>query len=75
VDVEDLRKLIAGSEQRRIICVGHEPNLTTAMLTFTNMHTDGAIELKKGGCYGLRFFDDGPAHLEWMLPPRVLRRR
>ncbi len=73
--VEDLRTLVTASEARRIICVGHEPNLSTTMLAVTKMRSEGAIELKKGGCYGLRLFADGSARLEWMLPPRVLRRR
>ena len=38
-------------------------------------HSDSPIELKKGGCYGLRLTADGNAHLEWMLPPRAMRRR
>ena len=73
--VDDVRALISGSEAQRIICVGHEPNLSTVMLAVTGMSSDGGVELKKGGCYGLRFFDDGTAKLEWMLPPRTLRRR
>jgi phosphohistidine phosphatase SixA len=73
--VDGVRALIDGSEARRIICVGHEPNLSTTMLAVTKMSSDGAIELKKGGCYGIRMFADGTAQLEWMLPPRVLRRR
>jgi len=72
--VDDFRALIDGSEARRIICVGHEPNLSTTMLGVTKMSSDGVIELKKGGCYGIRMFGDGVAQLEWMLPPRVLRR-
>ena len=72
--VDDFRALIAASETRRIICVGHEPNLSTAMLALTKMSSDGTIELKKGGCYAVRMFGDGSAQLEWMLPPRVLRR-
>jgi phosphohistidine phosphatase len=73
--LEDFRSLVATSKARRIICVGHEPNLSMTMLALTMMSADGVIELKKGGCYGLRQFADGSAHLEWMLPPRVLRRR
>ncbi|HEX9459810.1 MAG TPA: phosphoglycerate mutase family protein [Thermoanaerobaculia bacterium] len=72
---DDFRALINSSESRRIIFVGHESDLSTAMLALTKMSADGPIELKKGGCYGLRVFDDGTACLEWMLPPRVLRRR
>jgi len=73
--VDDFRALVDGSEARRIICVGHEPNLSKAMLAVTKMSSDGAIELKKGGCYGIRIFAGGAAQLEWMLPPRVLRRK
>jgi phosphohistidine phosphatase len=71
--VDDVRALIAGSEARRIICVGHEPNLSKAMLALRKISAAGAIELKKGGCYGVRMCADGSAQLEWMLPPRVLR--
>jgi phosphohistidine phosphatase len=73
--VEDFLTLVTSSEARRIICVGHEPNLSMTMLALTMLSSDGNVELKKGGCYGLRLFDDGRARLEWMLPPRVLRRR
>jgi phosphohistidine phosphatase len=73
--IDDFRTLVDGSEARRIICAGHEPNLSKTMLAVTKMRSDGAIELKKGGCYGIRVFADGSAQLEWMLPPRVLRRR
>ncbi|HEX7678938.1 MAG TPA: phosphoglycerate mutase family protein [Thermoanaerobaculia bacterium] len=73
--VDAFRTRIKSSEARRIIFVGHESDLSTAMLALTKMSADGPIELKKGGCYGLRMFDDGSACLEWMLPPRVLRRR
>lgn len=73
--VEDVRALVAGSEASRIICVGHESDLSKAMLGLTKMSAEGPIELKKGGCYGVRMFADGSACLEWMLPPRVLRRR
>ena len=59
--------------ERRAICVGHEPGLSELMLAITRMHADRAIELKKGGCYGIRIAEDGAAQLEWMLPPRALR--
>jgi phosphohistidine phosphatase len=58
---------------RRAILVGHEPTLTRFMLGLTRMKSD-ALELKKGGCYGIRVDAQGAAHLEWMLPPRVTRR-
>jgi phosphohistidine phosphatase len=74
-DTDDIRALITSSEAQHIICVGHEPTLSAAMLAITKMSSDGAIELRKGGCYGVRLLADGSARLEWMLRPRVLRRR
>jgi phosphohistidine phosphatase len=73
--VDDFRALVDGSQARRIIFVGHEPNLTKMMLAMTKMRSEGEIELQKGGCYGIRISAGGAAQLEWMLPPRYLRRR
>ncbi|MEO8034180.1 MAG: phosphoglycerate mutase family protein [Acidobacteriota bacterium] len=70
----DARTLILTSETKRLICVGHEPGLSALMLLMTNMQATEGIELKKGGCYGLRVQRDGKASVEWMLPPRFLRR-
>ena len=67
------RELVAGITVRRAILVGHEPTLTRFMLDLTRM-TAEALELKKGGCYGIRVDAQGVAQLEWMLPPRVTRR-
>jgi phosphohistidine phosphatase len=72
-DALAVRKLIDEIGATRLILVGHEPNLTEAMLHRTKMHADDGLELKKGGCYGVRIEEDGTAHVEWMLPPRVLR--
>jgi phosphohistidine phosphatase SixA len=74
-DVDAFRVLLNKIKARYIIFVGHEPNLSTTMLAITGLHSDSTIELKKGGCYGLRIDADGTAPLEWMLPPRVMRRR
>ena len=74
-DPEAFRALVKKIKARHIIFVGHEPNLSTTMLAMTGLQADSAIELKKGGCYGLRVAADGSAHLEWMLPPRVLRQK
>ena len=70
--VRDFRRLLADTKSNFAIFVGHEPNLTEIMLDLTSTRSHNAIELKKGGCYGIRI-DDGSAHLEWMLPPRILR--
>ena len=72
-DEAKFRALVASVEARRAIFVGHEPTLSAFMLALTGM--SGTIELKKGGCYGVRLSADGTAALEWMLPPRAMRRR
>jgi len=66
----ELDEFLAGVKEKRIILVGHEPHLSATMLHLTGM--SGDIELKKGGCYGIRIENGGGA-LEWMLPPRFLR--
>ena len=72
--VDAFRALIKETNARHIICVGHEPNLSTTMLAVTGMKAGGEIALKKGGCYGLVMAADGSAHLRWMLSPGVLRK-
>lgn len=74
-NVEAFRALLKKIKAHHIIFVGHEPNLSTTMLAMAGLQSGNTIELKKGGCYGLRLSADGRAHLEWMLPPRVLRQR
>ncbi|HEV7923216.1 MAG TPA: phosphoglycerate mutase family protein [Thermoanaerobaculia bacterium] len=72
-DANAMRALIEQTAARRIILVGHEPSLTGAMLALTKLQ--GKLELKKGGCYAIRFDHSDDARLVWMLPPRVLRVR
>lgn len=63
--------LLKTIEARRVILVGHEPSLTTHVSALTGIDVP---ELKKGGCYGVRLLPDGKGELEWMLPPRLLRK-
>ena len=65
------RKLVDEVEADYAIFVGHEPTLSLLMLDLTGLR--GHIELKKGGCYGIAF-DGNDGRLEWVLPPRALRR-
>jgi len=67
--LELLRKI----EERRVIFVGHEPTLTKDMAALAGVDAK-QLELKKGGCYGVRIAPDGTATLEWLLTPRVLRK-
>lgn len=70
---EEFEKFIAGITERRAIIVGHEPNLSENMTELIGL-TAQEIELKKGGCYGVRLKAEGGAVLEWLLSPRILRR-
>jgi phosphohistidine phosphatase len=70
-DAKEFRELLGSMKSCRAIFVGHEPTLSAFMLALTGMK--GSIELKKGGCYGIRIGADGAARLEWMLPPRAMR--
>lgn len=66
--------LIKSIQHSRVIIVGHEPNLTENLRSLTGLHESHGVELKKGGCYGVRVFADGKGLLEWLLPPRILRK-
>ena len=70
-DAARFRQLLAAIAARRPIFVGHEPTLSAFMLALTGIQS-AAMELKKGGCYGIRV-GAGSAYLEWMLPPRAMR--
>ncbi len=65
--------LVQSIEERRVIIVGHEPDLSRTVAALTGV-SNAMLELKKGGCYGLRLLPDGTAKLEWILAPRVLRK-
>ena len=66
--------LIASIKESRSIIVGHEPNLTDNLRVLVGLGDSQSIELKKGGCYGVLLHTDGTAALEWLLPPRILRK-
>jgi phosphohistidine phosphatase len=70
---KDFRAFMDSVAERRVIIVGHEPNLTRSMAALTAVD-DAKLELKKGGCYGVRILGDGTGMLEWLLAPRVLRK-
>lgn len=57
----------------RPILVGHEPLLSSAVAALVGIAPE-ALDLKKGGCVGVRIPPEGAPVLEWVVPPRVLRR-
>jgi phosphohistidine phosphatase len=61
-------------QERRAIIVGHEPSLTEIVMMLIGLPSGQRLELKKGGCYGVRVHGDGNAILEWLLSPRILRK-
>lgn len=69
-----IHSLLSKSSASTLILVGHEPTLTAAMLDLTRIHAESPLELKKGGCYAVRFTGGEAGQLEWMLAPRVLRK-
>ena len=66
-------ELLRSIPERRVIVVGHEPNLTANMAALCGLDAK-KLELKKGGCYGVRIAPDGTATLEWLLSARILRK-
>jgi len=70
---KELSAFMNSIAERRVVIVGHEPSLTRSLAVLTGAG-DTKLELKKGGCYGVRILGDGSATLEWLLPPRVLRK-
>ena len=70
----ELLEFIRTSADRRIVLVGHEPGLSEAARALLYLPDSLPMELKKGGCYGVRLLADGTAMLEWLLTPRVLRK-
>jgi len=71
---KDFLALVASIQERRAILVGHEPSLTENLRALTGLGRSPFAELKKGGCYGVRLTADGKNVLEWILPPRILRK-
>ena len=73
-DPDEFRALLRRAGKKNCAYfVGHEPHLTSLMLALANMHAEGELSLKKGGCYGLDIESaDSPAQLRWMLAPGLL---
>lgn len=68
-------ELIESTPLRRIVLVGHEPSLTRSVLDLTGLRGGGAaLAFKKGGACALRYRGAEGSSLEWLLPPRVLRK-
>jgi len=76
--VEELIRFLAQHpERKRVLVVGHEPDLSQMAGRLIGAGRAAKLALKKGGCC-LIAFDEfpprSPGELVWWLPPRVLRR-
>ncbi len=67
-------EFIKGLPERRVIVVGHEPNLSETLAALLGFDGKERFELKKGGCYGVRLRQEGTSVFEWLLSPRLLRK-
>jgi len=72
--MKDFLAFIATIKERRAVLVGHEPALTSGLRALVRLDVWDRLDLKKGGCYGVRILSDGTATWEWMLPSRLLRK-
>lgn len=75
---EDLVAFLAHHpEHKRVLLVGHEPDLSALAARLTGADRRANFGLKKGGCC-LISFDEfpprSPGQLVWWLTPRVLRK-
>jgi phosphohistidine phosphatase len=72
-----IRKLGTLGERDTVVLIGHEPDLGR-LAGVLLVGTPVALPLKKAGACSIRFqgpIKPGAGHLEWLVPPRMLRRR
>ena len=70
-DIDELVTYLKGCDAKRVILVGHEPQLGSLVATLLGRE-DGAISLKKGSCVALELDpckDDKAADFLWYLVP------
>ena len=65
------------SNRKRVLVVGHEPDLSEMAARLVGAGRRANLALKKGGCCLMEFDDfppKSPGRLVWWLTPRVLRK-
>jgi phosphohistidine phosphatase len=63
--------------RRRVLVVGHEPDLGELAARLIGAGRNASIPFKKGGCCLITFSvfpPKSPGRLVWWLPPRILRK-
>lgn len=66
-----LAEFLKSHTERRIILVGHEPNMTSNLLALIGANDRAAVEFKKGGAACVRL-TAGYGVLQWMMTPKLL---
>jgi len=69
--------LAAFGSERRVLVVGHEPQLSKLVELLLTPHANLALRMKKGACVALdltKAIEPGGAELQWMLTQRQLRK-
>jgi phosphohistidine phosphatase len=64
------------AEKPVVLCVGHEPHISTTMSAMVSGKTAASFEVKKAGACCIRFTGipkAGAGTLLWLLPPKFLR--
>jgi phosphohistidine phosphatase len=64
-------------ERRRVLVVGHEPDLSQMAARLVGAGRHANLGFKKGGCCLIRFTEfppKSPGELVWWLTPRILRK-
>ena len=64
------------AEKPVVLCVGHEPHLSTTISAMVSGKTAASFEVKKAGACCIRFTGipkAGAGTLLWLLPPKILR--
>ena len=72
---ESIRDWLAGRPERRVMLVGHNPNLSELLaLLVTGRAKPVLCELRKAGFAALRDDPSGRYHVDWIARPRLVRR-
>jgi len=64
------------AEKPVVLCVGHDPHLSTTISAMVSGKTAASFEVKKAGACCIRFTGipkAGAGTLLWLLPPKILR--
>jgi phosphohistidine phosphatase len=74
-DAASIRDWVQARSEDRLMIVGHNPSLSELLGLLVTGTADFLLcELKKGGIAALSTRDEGGMALDWIAPPRILRR-